>query len=52
MRRLRVPLMLLALGLALAACGQRQQGGGSGMASRTYSGPADVDGARIQGADN
>ncbi len=52
MRRLRVPLILAVLGLALAACGQRQQASGPGLSARTYAGPADVDGARIQAADN
>src|SRR6185312_2410790 len=54
MRAWRLPLILIsaALALALAACGQRGGKSGQGMAARTYSASADVDGARLLAADN
>ena len=53
MRAFRISTMFACAVLALAACGQGNSGGKApGLASRTYSGPADVDGARIRNADS
>ena len=52
MRAFRIPLMLAGILLALAACGPKTSTpAGQGLSSRTYSGPADVDGQRILNAD-
>ena len=52
MHGLRRCIVFAGVLIALAGCGQQSpKSKGPQIASHTYSGPADVDGARIQGAD-